>query len=89
MFLSKGRTGTISGTETEGRDSLEWPHWGINYVCRHQTQQCCCGQEVLSDRNDVWQFLRWSGQQLKNADADAWSQLNSVNLVGELAEELE
>ena len=35
---------------------------------------CCCYQEVLADRNLVWLFLGRFGQQLTNADVDAYSQ---------------
>jgi hypothetical protein len=57
MFLSKGRTGTKNGAETEGRVIWGPTHLEIHHVCRHQAQHCRCGQEALSDRNQVWQLL--------------------------------
>ena len=90
MFLSKGRTGTKNGTETEGRAIQGLPHLGIHNVCRHQTRHCCCGQEGLADRNLVWWFLGRSCQQLTNADVDAWSHQTELrNLLGELSEGVE
>ena len=74
MFLSKGRKGTKNGAETEGRATGGLPHLGLHPVCRHQTLQCCYGQEPLADRNLVWLLLGRSSQQLTNADVDAWSQ---------------
>jgi hypothetical protein len=52
----------------------EWPHLEIHHVCRLQTQNCCPDQKVLVDRNQVWQLLGKSSQQLTNADVDVWSQ---------------
>jgi len=85
MFLSKGRTGTKNRAETEGRAIQGLPHLRIHHVCRHQTQHCCHGQEVLADRNLVWWVLRKSTQQLTSANVDAlrtikWS---SENLLGQ------
>jgi hypothetical protein len=37
MFLSKGKTGTKSGTETEGKAFSDCPHLGIYPICKHQT----------------------------------------------------
>jgi hypothetical protein len=36
MFLSKGKTGSKSGTETEGKAIQRLPHLGIHSICRHQ-----------------------------------------------------
>ena len=62
-----------------------WPHLRIHHVCIHQTQHCCHGQEAFAERNLVWPLLGRFGQQLTNADADVWSELNSGSLVEELA----
>jgi hypothetical protein len=74
MFLSKGRTGTKNGAETE-----VWAIWGLSHLdihpgCRHQTLHCCFCQEVLADRNLAWLFLGRSSQPLTNADVDTCSQ---------------
>ena len=65
------KKGDKNGAEIEGRAIQGLPNLGIHPVCRHQTIECCYGQEALSDRNLVWVFLRRSGQQLTNADVDA------------------
>jgi hypothetical protein len=82
---------TKNEAETEGRAIQGLPHLGIHPVCRYQTAHCCCGQEVLADIDLVWLLLGRFGQQLTNADADAWRQPleKPRNLVGDLAEELE
>ena len=59
---------------TEGRANWGLSHLGMHHVFRHQTQHCCLGQEVIADRNLVWQFLERSVQQLTSADVNAWSQ---------------
>lgn len=76
MFLSKGRKRTKKMEQRlkEGKAMQGLPHLGIHPVCRHQTLHCCCGQEALADRNLVWLSLGRSGQQLTNADVNAWSQ---------------
>jgi hypothetical protein len=38
MFLSKGKTGTKHGTETEGKAIQRLSYLGIHPICRHQTQ---------------------------------------------------
>jgi hypothetical protein len=84
MFLSKGKTVTKNKTKTKTKQNKTkqkktttttepQPHLGIHHVCRHRTQDSCCGQEVLVERNQVWQFLGRSGQHLTNADVDAWN----------------
>ena len=52
----------------------EWSHLRIHHVSRHKTQHCCCGQEALVVRNQVWQFLEKFEQQLINAEVHTWSQ---------------
>jgi hypothetical protein len=41
MFSSKGKTGTETGADTEGKANQGLPYLGIHHVCRHYTQQCC------------------------------------------------
>jgi hypothetical protein len=74
MFLSKGSTGQKMKQNLNEGPIRDRPHLGIHCVCRNQTQFCCYGQEMLADRNQVWQFLGRSSQQLTKADVDAWSQ---------------
>ena len=50
LFLSKGSTGTKSGTETEGKVIQRLPHQGINPICCYQTQTL-----LLMPRSACWQ----------------------------------
>jgi hypothetical protein len=47
MFLSKGKTGTKSGTETEGNAIQRLPHLGILPICRHQPPDMAVPRELL------------------------------------------
>ena len=70
VFVSKGKTETNKmGERLKEGPTEEQPHLGINRACRHQTQTV-----AVVKRNQVWQFLGRSSQQVMKAEADAWSQ---------------
>ena len=72
MLLSKEKQGLKMEQRLNEGPTGNGHTWGS--IMGHQTQNCSCGQEVLADRDQEWQFLGRSSQQLINADVDAWSQ---------------
>jgi hypothetical protein len=71
IFLSKERTGTKNGAETDGRAIQGLPRLGNpSYLQTPNTRHCCYCQKALADRNLVCWFLGRLYQQLTNADVD-------------------
>ena len=72
--LSKGNTGTKSGTETEGKSIQRLPQLGIHPKCRHQTQILLWMPRSASDRILIQLSPKRLCQILTNTDGDAHSQ---------------
>ena len=66
MILYKEIQGQKSRTDTEERANLGLPHLQIHQLCRHQIYHFWCGQEMLVERHQLWQFLGRLGQWLTN-----------------------